>query len=267
MSYANAWLKWFDVIEGGAAPLTERMLELSELKSGQQVLDIGTGLGEPALSAATRLSKTGHVLAIDLDPNMIALARVRANERDVSNIEYMVVDAEALDLPPNSLDVVLARWSLMFVTDLQGLLSRLSKALRPGGKLVAATWASAELVPALSLAKSAVQKQFNLDPAVQDQQKAFSLSDRDATTQIFVEAGYRKVSLNPFPVVYEFSSADSYIQYRLDVAGPIWEGLGMVPPDAEHQARAAIEKALQPHRGPGSRYRLVNEAHCIVGSI
>ena len=132
MSYANAWLKWFDVIEGGAAPLTERMLALSALEGGHQVLDIGTGLGEPALSAATRLNDAGHVLAIDRDPNMIALARERAKASGVSSIDFRVADVEALDLAPNSLDVVLARWSLMFVADLAGALAMLRKALRSG---------------------------------------------------------------------------------------------------------------------------------------
>lgn len=267
MSYANAWLKWFDVIEGGAAPLTDRMLTLSELNDGHHVLDIGTGLGEPALSAATRLNKTGHVLAVDRDPNMIDLARERAKERGVSNIEYRVADADTLDLLPNSLDVVFARWSLMFVADLEHLLSKLSIALRPGGKLIAATWASADLVPALSLAKATVHKHFDLDPAAQDQPKAFALSDWDAVKRTFVQAGYREISVEPFPVAYEFPSVDAYIQYRLDVAGPLWEGLGIAPLDAEREARGAIEKAMQPYRGADTRYRLVNEAYCVVGSI
>lgn len=267
MSYANAWLKWFDVIEGGAAPLTDRMLALSELKGGHHVLDIGTGLGEPALSAATRLDKAGHVLAVDRDPTMIDLARERAKERGVSNIEYRVADAETLDLSPNSLDVVFARWSLMFVADLDRLLSRLCKALRPGGKLIAVTWATADLVPALNLAKSTVQKHFNLDPAAQGQPKAFALSDCDATKRAFVQAGYREVSVDPFPVAYEFPSADAYIQYRLDVAGPLWDGLGTGSANPEQEARAAIEKAMQPYQVSKDTYRLVNRAYCFVGNV
>jgi ubiquinone/menaquinone biosynthesis C-methylase UbiE len=267
MSYANAWLKWFDVIEGGAAPLTDRMIALSELQSKHSVLDIGTGLGEPALSVATKLDKAGHVLAVDHDPNMIALAQERAKERGVSNIEYRVTDAETLDLLPNSLDVVFARWSLMFVGDLERLLSRLCKALRPKGKLVAATWASADLVPALNLAKATVQKHFDLDPAAQGQPKAFGLSDCNATKSAFIQAGFREVSAEPVSVAYEFSSPAQYIQYRLDVAGPLWVGLGTGSANTELEARAAIEKALQRHQVSTGRYRLVNRAYCFVGNV
>jgi ubiquinone/menaquinone biosynthesis C-methylase UbiE len=267
MSYANAWLKWFDVIEGGAAPLTERMLALSELESGDQVLDIGTGLGEPALSAATRLSKAGHVLAIDHDPNMIALAQQRAEARDASNIDFRVADVEALDLAPNSLDVVFARWSLMFVGDFAGVLSMLCEALRPGGKLVAATWASADLVPALSLARTTVQQHFKMPPSPQGQPKTFALSDADTTKRALIQAGYQNVSVEPFSVAYEFSSPASYIQYRLDVAGSLWDDVGIAAENAAREASAAIEMAMQPYRVADDLYRLVNEAHCAVGNV
>lgn len=267
MSYANAWLKWFDVIEGGAAPLTERMLALSELEGGQQVLDIGTGLGEPALSAAARLNDAGQVLAIDRDSNMIALAQERAKASGASNIDFRTADVEALELAPGSLDVVLARWSLMFVSDLAGALAMLRKALRPGGKMVAATWASADLVPALNLARTAIQKHFHLPSLPEEQPKAFTMSDAQATKRAFLQAGYRNVSLEPFSVAYEFPTADCYIQYRLDVAGPLWDDVGMAPKYAEREARTAIEKAMQPYLISDSQYRFVNEAHCILADV
>lgn len=267
MSFANAWLKWFDVIEGGAAPLTERMIALSELKGAHEVLDIGTGLGEPAISAALQLENGGHVLAVDRDPNMIALARERAEARGASNINFRVADIEDLDLAPNSLDIVLARWSLMFVSDLASVLSTLFKALRPGGRVVAVTWASPDLVPALSLAKTAVQKHFNLPPSTLGQPKAFTLSDARFTKQAFVQAGYRNVFVEPFSVTYEFVSPASYIQYRLDVAGPLWENLGIASAKASREARSAIEEAMQPYRVSAGKYQLVNKAHCIVGNV
>ena len=267
MSYANAWLKWFDIIEGGAAPLTERMLALSELEGGGHVLDIGTGLGEPALSAAARLNDAGHVLAIDRDPNMISIARERAKKRGVSNIEFRIADAETLDLSPNSLDVVFARWSLMFVSDLANVLSMMCDALRPGGRLVAVTWASAELVPALSLARNTVQKQFGLPTSTQGQPKAFALSDAQATRRALIQAGYQNVSVEPFSVVYEFPSPASYIQYRLDVAGPLWDDAGIAAEKAASEARAAIESAIQPYRVANGLYRFENQVHCAVGTV
>ena len=73
--------------------------------------------------------------------------------------------------------------------------------------------------------------------------------------------------MDPFPVAYEFPSADAYIQYRLDVAGPLWDGLGTGSANAEQEARAAIEKAMQPYQVSKDTYRLVNRAYCFVGNV
>ena len=141
MSYAEAWLKWFDVIEGGAAPLSARMIELAGIDGACDVLDIGTGIGEPAVSAALAMGGGGHVLAVDRDPEMIAAGRQRAEVIGVSTIDFTVAKIETMALAPDSLDAVLARWSLMFVDDLKGVLTKLAGALRPGGHLAAAAWA------------------------------------------------------------------------------------------------------------------------------
>ena len=62
MSYANAWSKWFDVIEGGAVALSATMIQHAGLTRAKRVLDIGTGLGEPATTAARLLPSGSRML-------------------------------------------------------------------------------------------------------------------------------------------------------------------------------------------------------------
>ena len=133
MSYAHAWLEWFPVIEKGAARLNQRMLQLAELEHSKTVFDIGTGIGEPALSSARRLGPEGHVVAIDRDSAMIEYARQRATRLGITNVEFEVADIDDFVCPEPRFDVIFARWSLMFATDLEALLRRLSSFLRPGG--------------------------------------------------------------------------------------------------------------------------------------
>lgn len=265
MSYANAWLKWFDVIERGAAPLSARMIELANLKRAHDVLDVGTGIGEPAVSAAFALGHGGRVLAIDHDPEMIAIARDRAEKLDVPNIDFAVSDVESMDLAPCRFDAILARWSLMSVQDKISVFSKLAEALRTGGHLVAAAWASPNDVPALTLAKKAVHEHFGWPDSAYVLPKAFAMSDIGATEQVFIDAGFHSVSAEPFPVAYEFTSPASFIQYRLDVAGPLWECMNKEPAEVKDAAFRAIEQAMQPFRIADNLYRLVNHAYCISG--
>jgi ubiquinone/menaquinone biosynthesis C-methylase UbiE len=86
---------WHDEIEGWFMPIMSRLFQLADLRPGQCVLDIGTGYGEPALSAAARVGPAGHVLGIDVSRAMLEAARRRA--RDHSNVEFAEADIETLD--------------------------------------------------------------------------------------------------------------------------------------------------------------------------
>ena len=62
---AAAWDKWFHIIEGGAQALSDRMVALAAIGPGAQVLDVASGLGEPAVAAARRAGPSGRVLATE----------------------------------------------------------------------------------------------------------------------------------------------------------------------------------------------------------
>ena len=75
------------------------------------------------------------------------------------------------------------------------------------------------------------------------------------------------VSIEPFPVAFEFASSASFIQYRTDVAGPLWEGMENEPTHVKRAAFKAIENAMQFYRVSSGHYRLVNHAYCIAGRV
>ena len=63
---APGWQKWWKTIEAATQEVSKRLVELAEIKPGSKVLDIATGIGEPALTAAKQVGNTGHILAIDI---------------------------------------------------------------------------------------------------------------------------------------------------------------------------------------------------------
>src|ERR671929_1511650 len=78
-SVAEGWKEWWQTVEVATQKVSDRLVELAEIKPGQKVLDIATGIGEPAITAARKLvglsgsiskindndKNTGHVLATD----------------------------------------------------------------------------------------------------------------------------------------------------------------------------------------------------------
>ena len=83
---ASGWQKWWSTIERGAVNLSKRLIELAEIKIGSRVLDISTGIGEPAITAASQLGKTGYILATDISPQMLSIAKQRATSLGLENL-------------------------------------------------------------------------------------------------------------------------------------------------------------------------------------
>src|SRR5690242_4514993 len=75
---APGWRKQWRVFEANAQRLSDRLVELARVGPGSRVLDVATGIGEPALTAARRVGPKGRVVATDLAPGMIAIVAERA---------------------------------------------------------------------------------------------------------------------------------------------------------------------------------------------
>ncbi|BAX91206.1 class I SAM-dependent methyltransferase [Mycobacterium shigaense] len=111
---------------------TEHALRLARLRPGMRVLDIGCGPGDVSFVAARLVGPSGSVLGVDAAPEMIALARARANEQGVSTTQFVhaTIDSLTLDEP---VDAVIGRLILMHLPDPAATLRRLRTFVQPGG--------------------------------------------------------------------------------------------------------------------------------------
>src|SRR5439155_19604692 len=121
-------------LSGVDAPLA-RALGLAQ---GMRVLDVGCGIGEPALTFARLVQPRGRVLGVDLAAGMIRQARRRAQVRGIRNARFRAGNAERMRLP--AFDAVTGRFGVMFFTDPVATLSRLRGLLRPRGRAAFAVW-------------------------------------------------------------------------------------------------------------------------------
>lgn len=110
-------------------------------RPGQRVLDAGSGAGDVARWLVTELGPTGEVLAVDASSTTIAAARAR---HDGSNVQYVVGDVGALDLPDSSVDGVWCERLLQHVEDPDAVIGELVRVTRQGGRvcLVDTDWSS-----------------------------------------------------------------------------------------------------------------------------
>jgi ubiquinone/menaquinone biosynthesis C-methylase UbiE len=126
----------YAVIGNSLVIMGERLCEAVDVRSGQKVLDVATGSGNTAISAARRYC---DVTGIDYVPTLIGQARERA-EAEGMQITFEVGDAEDLPYPDASFDVVLSTVGVMFAPDQDKTAAELLRVSRPGGKIGLVNW-------------------------------------------------------------------------------------------------------------------------------
>jgi SAM-dependent methyltransferase len=125
------------------APYTERLFRDAGITVGQRALDVGSGVGDVALLAATLVGRSGSVLGIDRDSMALTKARSRATAAGASNVQFIETDLTDLRID-GDFDAIVGRFILMFLPDPVATLRSLAKHLRPGGVIVfqEPSWAS-----------------------------------------------------------------------------------------------------------------------------
>ncbi len=263
-SVAQAWAKWWPDIERNAAVVVERMLDLAGASGGERVLDVATGIGEPAVSAAGRVGPSGSVLATDISPTMISQGRDRAKDLGLENIEFREMDADHLDLPAGSFDLVLSRWGLMFVEDLDQVLRGLAELLKPGGRLVAAVWAEAPKVPMITFPAAFFQDGLSLPPPQAGRPTPFDLADQEDLARRLRAAGFGQVRSEPVTMTARFDSSEHYLRFRREVAHPD-PRLEAFSADRIEAVWAEVAAALRKMEQADGQLALENVSHCIAG--
>lgn len=126
--------------------LAEKVVALARPKQGDYVLDIATGTGLAAIRAARQVGRTGKIIGVDISQGMLDRAKVAVDSEGLDNVELTLCDAESLNYPANSIDVVLCVSAIPYMTDLHAALRLWLRLLKPGGRLAFNCWSEASYV-------------------------------------------------------------------------------------------------------------------------
>jgi 2-polyprenyl-3-methyl-5-hydroxy-6-metoxy-1,4-benzoquinol methylase len=164
-------------------------------EAGARILDVCCGSGASAIPAAKAVGPNGYVLGIDLAENLIELAKAKARECRLENIEFRVADMLDLDLMPSTFDVVICVFGIFFVPDMQQAVQALWKLVRPAGRLAITTWGPRFFEPANTAFWNAVQNERA------DLYKGFNpwdrISEPESLRALFLSTGAETLDIVP----------------------------------------------------------------------
>jgi len=262
LSWNNAaagWEKWWPLFERCAQPVSTRIVELARIKPGYRVLDIATGTGEPAITAARAVGPSGRVIGVDHSPGMLDVARRRAASLGLTNVEYREGDAASLKEPAASFDAVVCRWGLMFVPDLEAAARGIHAALKPGGWLATAVWDKGDKVPMITIAGQQVRDTLGIPPPPPGTPNPMSLADTSIVERALTSAGFRDFKVEPMNVIFEFDSPEKFLESRRDISYDFRTAMASQPPEVQRKLEEIVIREARPYVGADGKMRCNNQ--------
>lgn len=253
---APGWRKWIDTneAEGAGSALTAMLLREAHVRTGDDVLDVGSGYGEPGLTAAAAVGPHGAVTCLDISGDMLAFAEERARARGIANVRFLEGDVEGLPLEPDRYDVVLSRAALMYTIDPVATLGRLRSALRPGGRLAVAVWATPDRV-AFASPVAVMAEMLGFEPP-SGGPGPFALGEPGVLVDAVTRAGFADVHDGEVVASYELPAPDACTEWLRDVAPPITELVANEPAAVQDEVWRRVTQSWTAFQTEGGSVRL-----------
>jgi len=263
-SVAQGWRRWEPMFESFSWPLALRMATVAEVGSGQRVLDVGCGIGDPTLQVAVLVGPHGRVLGIDIAEGMVAIARERAAALGLAHVEFRVDDITTAALPEAAFDVVLGRWSLIYLEDVPAVLERLRRALVPGGRIAVTAWAPPEANPWFLVPHEALARLGPVPPLDVSAPGLFHLSMDGALARALVAAGFQTVGQERVVLSQLVHDGAEFWRMMSDTGGPLGSRIDRLSPAAAGAVAADVAARLERYRA-GEVLRIPAQAQLAWG--
>jgi enediyne biosynthesis protein CalE5 len=245
---AEGWEKWDRFFDEQMAFLNHRLVADARLRSGMQVLDLGSGTGYPALLGAHTVGPSGRMIGMDLAEQMLAIARRKAAALGLENVTFRTGDATSLPFEANSFDAVTSRFCLMFLPEIPKVGAEISRVLRPGGWVAAAVWSAPEKNPSIGLSMEAIKKVVELPPPDPTAPGIFRLAIPGDLAGIMQQAGLIDVTEQEFLAEWSYASADEYYTSLMEIAAPVQNLMARLSAAQIQEVRRLITQAATPYQ-------------------
>ncbi len=253
---APGWERNSDYLWETGRKAGEWMIDKASPQPGETVLELAAGPGRTGFVAARLVGDDGKLISTDFSPRMVEVAEKTAAELGVANAEFRVMDAEKMDLPDASVDVVLCRWGYMLMMDPLAALRETRRVLKPGGRAAFSVWGSPQdnlwaSIPGMVMVS--LGKMEMPDPKTPG--GIFSMGSRERIEELLRAAGFGSWEIEPIELAWEFRDEEEMWMFFREVAGAISVLLRDLDEASIAELRDALRAQMESFHGSDG-YRL-----------
>ncbi|HTA14716.1 MAG TPA: methyltransferase domain-containing protein [Solirubrobacteraceae bacterium] len=243
---ASGWVARQATLRELSAPVSHWMIDAVDPQPGQRVLELAAGLGETGFLVAEMVAPVGGVITSDQADAMLDGARKRAGELGLTNVEFQVLNAEWIDLPVASVDVVLCRWGYMLMADPLAALVETRRVLRPEGSLALAVWDALEHNPWALLPAGELLERGLTEPPPAGAPGPFALGEKQRLRDLLERAGFADVWVQTLDLTQRAASFDEFWETTLDIARSFHDTVLARPESEIAEIRASLAARFKP---------------------
>jgi SAM-dependent methyltransferase len=189
------WVDFQDEMDSLLEIVKDQLLAKTDIKPGEDILDIGCGTGATTRHAAALTGPDGSVLGVDISALLLDCARNVAADPGAASINYLLADGQTHDFVANSLDLLLSRFGVMFFNDPVTAFSNMAKALKPGGRVCFVSWSDMNENPWFRIPRdAAIDRLGAIPPGDPHAPGPMAFADLDRVSGILRKAGLQDVT-------------------------------------------------------------------------
>ena len=222
--FSGGWKKWDAFNMNFLKPMGDALIKALDIKSNDVVLDIASGTGEPAFTIASIVTN-GEVYATDLSDEMLNIARIYADERDINNIEFKIADVSDLPFKDNFFDKVNCRLGFMFFPDMQIAANEMFRVCKSNGKIATSVWAAPGNNKWITLMSKILSNYLEMPQPPPSAPGMFRCARPGFIKELFENAGFKNAKEEVLSGKIEYDSAEQYWQFMTDVVAPVVNAL------------------------------------------
>jgi len=248
--YAEQWRRGKRLRDEASEAVTEIMLDLANIRADDRVIEIAAGMGDLSVMTARLVGDKGYVLATDISANMLNSAAETVREAGFTNVETRVMDAENLDITPDSFNVALCRSALMLFPNPANALTAVYRALKPSGEFAVLVWSTAEKNPFNALPLSIASRLAKIPLPAPGQPGLFALSGQGVLEECYTKAGFRDVAVRAVSVQRHFRSTAEAVSAMKDSFPRLKVVMDKLSDTDRELAWSEIKQQLSQFEGP-----------------